>query len=159
MVLLKILSCKRKLSKDELIFMPYKTGQILIFENQSNKKIDTILISSVEKYMPEGTQVYFNEAINAKNKNKAYLVSLFAGYGKYSDPYIKIHGLNGKYYLKEIKSKKEINFKTEKINFDDVIILNKKGSGNGNISKVFWSKSKGIVQYILEDKTIWTLIQ
>lgn len=157
-ILLFNLSCKRHINEDDIKYMPYKSGDNLIFENQKNKSVDTIFISNIEKFVPDGPQIYFNETIKANNINGEYIVSLSSGYGKHSESYIRISGLSGMHYLKELNSKTEIKLKINTIKFDDVIIIEKKGL-MGKIEKVFWSKSKGIVKYVMKDGTTYKLIK
>ncbi len=158
-ILLIFISCTEYISDKELKYMPYESGQFLIFENRKDKSIDTIYISNIKRFVPDGPQIHFNEAIKAYNRKNDWIISLSAGYGKYSDSYIKIRGLSGKHYLKELDTKKETSLKTRTMNFDDVILLEKKEGGIGNIIKVFWSKSKGIVEFVEKDETIWQLIE
>ena len=156
-VVLLFASCTDYLSEREANFIPYKPGDILVFENSNNKSTDTIYISKLDRYVPDGPQINFNEHIDAKDRNKDYIVSLSAGYGKHSNSYIKIRGLEGKHYLKDIEKKTETSLITRTMRFNDVVILEKKEK-RGNIIRVYWSKSKGIVQFVEKDQAVWQLI-
>ena len=150
------ISCNNYLDEKEVKFIPYKKGQILIFENENKNVIDTITISSIDKFIPDGPQINFNEILRINDKNGNYIVYLSAGYGKNSDTYLKINGLNGKHYLKDLELLQSSKINLNGIIFNDVIIIKRK-SDIGNIDKVYWSKKNGIVMYITKDKTTWKL--
>jgi len=151
-------SCTNYLGEDEVKFMPYKSGDLLIFENLSDNSIDTIKITTVDRYVPDGPQIYFNETISARNQNNDHVVLISAGYGKNSDPYLKIRGIRGRYYLKDIDDIEKISLKTKTRRYDDVIILHNEDSSR-LINQVYWSRSSGIVQYLEKNHISWQLVE
>ena len=112
-ILFSICSCKEYLTEKELKYMPYRKWDILIFENKILNLIDTITISDLKKFIPDGPQLYFNETIKAET-GKNYSVSINAGYGKNSHSYLKIENLNGKFYLENLSNWKNKSLKVEK---------------------------------------------
>ncbi|WP_133067241.1 hypothetical protein [Flagellimonas pacifica] len=150
----------RELNDYEVNFMPYKSGEELVFVNTSNEKVDTIFIKKIERYIPDGPMVYFNETIAAIDKNDRQIVRVSAGYGKYSESYLSIKGLDGRHSLKEISEKPVIEFETQNLSFDDVVIIEAKNkqSDTNKVIKVHWSKSKGIVQYVDVENGTWQIL-
>ena len=136
--------------------MPYKKGDILIFESESLNSIDTITISNLKKFIPDGPQLYFNEIIKAETGNN-YLVSINAGYGKNSDSYLKIENLIGKFYLEDFEQLEKQKLEYGKKTISDVIILKTEEKEISRIQKVYWSISKGIIKYETKKGNIWKL--
>lgn len=136
--------------------MPYKKGDVLIFENKSLNLIDTITISDLKKFIPDGPQLYFNETIKAETGNN-FLVSINAGYGKNSDSYLKIENLNGKFYLEDFEKLEKQKLENGNKTINDVIILKTETKGISRINKVYWSISEGIIKYETKKGTIWEL--
>ena len=136
--------------------MPYKKGEILIFENKELNSLDSIKILKVHKYIPDGPQMHFNEIIEAETKNGRF-VSVHAGYGKNSESYVKIDNISQKFYIKNLENLKigSLILGTKRLN--DVIILENTKDGISKNKKIFWSKSKGIVRYETEKGNIWEL--
>ncbi|MCB0486603.1 MAG: hypothetical protein KDC47_10445, partial [Flavobacteriaceae bacterium] len=106
--------------------MPYKSGDKLVFINTLNEEVDTIFINEIDRYIPDGPMIYFNETISAVNEHGRQIVRVSAGYGKYSEPYLSIKGLDGRHPLKEIDEKPVIEFETLNFTFDDVVIIEAK---------------------------------
>ncbi|MFC4267306.1 hypothetical protein [Polaribacter marinivivus] len=155
-ILLTLSSCKEYLSEKDLKYMPYKNGERLIFENENLNLIDTIIISNLEKFIPDGPQLHFNETIIAKT-GESYLVRINAGYGKNSDSYLEIEGLIGKFYLEDFEKLKKHKLEYEGKTIYDVIILKTEKEGNSRIKKVYWSISEGIIKYETKKGNIWKI--
>ena len=156
LTLLLITSCNEYLSEKDVKYMPYKKGEILIFENKELNSLDSIKILRVHRFIPDGPQMYFNEIIEAEIKSGRF-VSVHAGYGKHSESYLKIDNISEKFYIKNLENLKISNLiiGTKKLN--DVIILENAEGGISKIKKIFWSKSRGIVKYETEKGKIWEL--
>ena len=150
----------RHLSDYEVALMPYKSGDKLVFVNTLTKEVDTIFINEIDIYIPDGPMIYFNETIAAVDNNDRQIVRISAGYGKYSEPFLSIRGLDGRHSLKEIDEKPIIEFKTQNLTFDDVVIIEaiNKQSVTNKLIKVHWSKSKGIVQYEQAENETWQIL-
>ncbi|WP_321308114.1 hypothetical protein [Marinifilum fragile] len=151
-------SCTDNISRKESKYMPYDSGDVLVFENPKNTLLDTIFISKIDRYVSDGPKIYFNESIKAYDKKGDYIIHLSAGYLKYPDSYLKIRGLSGRHCIKDLNKKTEISLSTRTMSFDDVILIEKESGGNSEIIKIYWSKSKGIVQFEKDNHTIWQLI-
>jgi len=149
-------SCKEYLSKTDLKYMPYKTGDVLVFKNKNFNLTDSIKILKVRKYMPDGPQLHFNEVIQAEVSNGRF-ISVHSGYVENSESYLKIDNISEKYYIKNLENTMTTSLKIENNIIDDVIVLDNEKGIISKIKKVFWSKSKGIVKYETEKGKIWEL--
>jgi hypothetical protein len=156
LTLIVFTSCKEYLSKTDLKYMPYKTGDVLVFENKKLNSTDSIKILRLHRYMPDGPQLHFNEGIQAEVSNGKF-ISVHAGYGKQSESYLKIDNISEKYYIKNLENTMTTSLKIGNKKLDDVIVLENERGIISKIKKVFWSKSKGIVRYETEKGMIWEL--
>ena len=141
--------------------MPYEPGQELIFTNQKDSLTETIFVSNIRKYVPDGEQIYFYEHITAYNRKGREFVSIASGYLKYSEPYIRIRGFDGgKQLLKDFDSKPRTSLVTPLATFDDVVIFeaSRKDKKANGTNKIYWSESTGIVQFENGDSSVWQLL-
>lgn len=156
-----ITSCTDYLSEQEASYMPYEPGETLIFKNPKDSLIDTIFIADVRRFVPDGEQIYFNEQITAYNKNDRQFITLASGYFKEAEPYIKIRGFDGgRQLLKDIDNKPTISISTPYSTFNDVVVLEATAEQirTSGTSKVYWSRSTGIVQFVNGDNSVWQLL-
>lgn len=154
-------SCTHYLSEEESDYMPYKAGDLLIFQSLSDGSIDTISISHVDRFVPDGEQIYFNELIVAYHKNNNTFIQISAGYGKNNEAYLEIRGFEGdKQYLKDIDQKSILSLTTPFSKFEDVVILEgRKGEyKTPKTIRIYWSRSSGIIKYENSDGEVLELI-
>ena len=136
--------------------MPYKNGDVLVFENKKLNSRDSIKILRIHRYIPDGPQLHFNEGISAETKNGRF-VSVHAGYGKYSDSYLKIDNISQKFYIKDLENRKTNSLTIGNKKVNDLIILEFEKTKISRLKKMFWSRSRGIVRYETEKGIIWEL--
>jgi len=141
--------------------MPYKPGDSIVFKSLADGSTDTISISHVERFVPDGEQIYFNELIVAYSEDRRPLILLSAGYGKNSEAYLEIRGFEGdKQFLEDIDSQPAIPLATPYGTFNDVVIFEGR-KGNYNIPKpikIWWSRSTGIIQFEQSDDEVLQLL-
>ena len=180
------MSCgqKRELSKEDRSWMPYKGNETLIFNSNDTLK-DTIFLLrkdtlwgypdpalSLNKY--EELAIFCKHTDSYSNKDKpSYLKNYFMKINKTmggrAEILIYLAAKNAKFYrissikLDSLSKEAVISIKTSSGSYNDVYVFSGESwlSGfqarNNYVTKVYWSKSSGLIRYDKKDGLYWEL--
>ena len=183
--LLLIAGCVKKilLTDKALKWIPYKGNETLVF-NSNTGETDTIFLTGANRQLvPNDPLAVFPKnldhfSISARhsdpsppNENQRYLEGEFLELtvGEDKQPYIGINlsakdswFYGGRFlYIKNLDTMKQITLKTSTKVFNDIIILTPESTeyfGRSNfLTKVYWSKSEGLVRFDKKDSVYWEL--
>ncbi len=183
-----IISCSKTntLSKKDFEWMPYKGTETLVF-NSNAGDIDTFfflkkdtLIAYPEAQYVNGTK-YEMVSIFCKHtdawtpdRKLRYLESSFLELSKAKDNHAELNVLLSAqdatfYKIKPLKIdslniQKPSVLQTKYKDYDDVYIINtevspKYSNRSDYVTKVYWSKTQGLIRYDKKDSTYWELAQ
>lgn len=182
------ISCSRKnrLSKADYEWMPYKGNEILVFVSNTGN-VDTIFILKKDTIWgypdaqsPFGLQCEIVSAFCRhtdsviQGKSIRYLESDFFSIEKDTNNHAVLRvGLTTKdavFYriclidLDSLNKRPPVILKTKQNQYNDVYIINSEdylGSfqkRNDFVSKIYWSKSKGLIRYDKKNEIYWELV-
>lgn len=186
---LVLLSCTQtfRLSEKDYEWIPYKGNEILIFKSNSGD-LDTVFLLRKDTLLvydqPQSVNGAKNEAVSIfcehsdanmpKNKNR-YLKSNFFRLEKVNSSRVEMKinfsAKDAKFYrlsrinVDSLRKIKPVAIQTSFGNYNDIyIITGEDYLGNFHqrsnyITKLYWSKSKGLVRYDKIDSVYWVKIQ
>ena len=164
-----------RLSEEEHEWIPYKGNETLVFSSNTND-IDTIF------FIQKETLIAYPEA-QALNGKTYEMVRIFAKYSndvsrdfvelrKSKDKKARLHfnlwAKDAVFYrltgisIDSLSQQAPTSFKTESKTYNDVYIIDDEDwlnfkQRNNYVTKLYWSKSEGLIRYDKQDSVYWEL--
>lgn len=180
-----LISCGKtiRLTDKDFRWIPYKGNETLVF-NSNVGDADTIFLLGTDRQTSPSDPLdafptnldHFTIASRHSDPsppsgNHRYLESIFleVSASKEKSPYLTLHhaGKDAWFYgggfmeLKDLDTIKFISLLTKQKPYNDIILLNPESneySDRSNfITKVYWSKSEGLIRYDKKDSVYWEL--
>lgn len=184
-VLILLTSCGKtiRLADKDFRWIPYKGTEILVF-NSNTGDTDTIFLLGADKQsIPSDPLDAFPTNLehfsigmrhsdpNPPSGNQRYLESEFLelSVGEGKEPYLSIHfaSKDSWFYggsfldLKDLDTIKQVTLDTKTNKYTDIIILtpesNEYSDRSNFLTKLYWSKSEGLIRYNKQDSVYWEL--
>lgn len=170
-------------------YSPYKTNDILVFQNTTTSKVDTIFLTTVKDfsesdgpvphfinrhtYVCGGYTSDFQKNINLNPREWTQLIEIVPNYGpgpvrpRTNGIYFKLNTKSFKlFYFVPLDTLNKKNLQTLTVNgknFTDVYEFNipydSEFAFRGNVTKFFWSKTNGFLTLTTDKKEQILLIQ
>ena len=164
-----------KLSDKDLLIIPYKGNEKLVFRSNTNdtftmhlggyERSTTLSSSGLRKEEFDHYNLVYNHELPDKTVRQDFFCLLTAGKNNQVFLGIFLDGVNSGKFRGSISMSSErpidFNDKGDSINnIDDIIIVPNEDSvsGNSDIHKVYWSRSKGLVRFNMADTVYFELI-
>ena len=170
-----------KLSESDLAWMPYKGNETLVF-NSNTGGVDTIFLIGVHRrissrdwlFDPFPPKFEHFEVLNRYTDpyNDRYLEGSFfhlVASREKNNPYFNLHlaAKNSRFYgfmgvpLEKLERLNEAALQIKSKTYTDVIILksesNEFSDRSDFVTKVYWSKSEGLIRFDKKDSVYWEL--
>lgn len=156
---LSLFSCTKYLSEKEENYMPYQTGDQLVFMNPKTNDKDSVSITRVRKFVPDGEKLVFNElmiAYETYGKNDTPFILLESG----NKPKLQLRRFHSEKYLSDISKESKLEVITPLAKYNDVVVFDGKHflRDETKTFKIYWSISTGIIEYRDSNNNTWQLI-
>lgn len=164
-----------KLSDKDLLIIPYKGNEKLVFRSNTNdtftmhlggyERSTTLSSSGLRKEEFDHYSLVYNHELPDKTVRQDFFCLLTAGKNNQIFLGIFLDGINSGKFRGSISMSSErpidFNDKVDSINnIDNIIIVPNEDSvsGNNDIHKIYWSRSKGLVRFNMADSVYFDLI-
>jgi hypothetical protein len=184
-IFIVLTSCGKniKLTAKDLRWIPYKGNETLVFGSNTGDTDTIFLLGTNRQTVPSDPLDVFPTNLehftiasrqsdpSPPSGNHRYLENEFLELSASEDksPYLTLHHAGkdawfyggGFMYLKDLDTIKFISLATKLKTYNDIILLNPESneySDRSNfITKVYWSKSEGLIRYDKQDSVYWEL--
>ena len=185
LVLIVLTSCGKtiRLAEKDFRWIPYKGNETLVFGSNTGDTDTIFFIGTSRQTAPSDPLDIFptnleHFTIAARHSdpsppsgNHRYLESVFLELSAsgYQSPYLTLHhtGKDAWFYgggfmeLKDLDTIKLISLATKLKTYNDIILLspesNEYSDRSNFITKIYWSKSEGLIRYDKQDSVYWEL--
>lgn len=185
LILTLLTSCGKtiRLADKDFRWIPYKGNETLVFSTNTGDTDTLFLLGTERQTVPsDPLDVFPTElehfTIAARHSDPAppsgnhrYLESIFLelSASEYKSPYLTLHhtGKDAWFYggqfmeLKELDTIKLVSLVTKLKTYQDIVLLYPESDEYADrsdfITKVYWSKSEGLIRYDKKDSVYWEL--
>jgi hypothetical protein len=182
-ILIVLTSCGKtiRLTAKDFRWVPYKGNETLVFGSNTGDTDTIFFLGTSRQKVPSDPLDFFPTNLehftvaarlsdpSPPSGNHRYLESVFLELSASESPYLTLHHAGkdawfyggGFMYLKDLDTIKFISLATKLKTYNDIILLNPESneySDRSNfITKVYWSKSEGLIRYDKQDSVYWEL--
>ena len=185
LLIIQLTSCGKtiRLADEDFRWIPYKGTEILVFSSSTGDTDTIFLLGTNRQTAPSDPLDVFPTELEhytiasrhsdpaPSDRNHHYLESVFLelSASEYKSPYLTLHhtGKDAWFYggqfmeLKDLDTLHLVSLVTKLKTYHDIVILYPESyeylGRSDFITRIYWSKSKGIIRYDKKDSIYWEL--